>query len=356
MAEQAGLATGVVTTARLTHATPAATYAHVASRDWESDADLSEEAIANKCPDIARQLIETKFGDGFEVAMGGGRERFMPAKDADPEDPAKTGKRKDGRNLTKQWLSIYGDNGAYVWNAEQLKALDLAKTKHVLGLFNQSHMQYEADRAKDAGGEPSLAEMTTAAIDILDDDPDGFILMVEGGRVDHASHDGSAYRTMTDAVALNEAVKVALAKVSTDDTLIIVTADHSHTLTINGYPKRGNPILGLARGVDDELIMGDDGKPYTTLSFANGPGGLKEGVRADLTEVDTTDPDFIQQSLIPMSSETHGGEDLGIYAVGPSAHLFQGTVEQNYIFHVMDHASRIGARAAAAAKTTSASR
>jgi alkaline phosphatase len=149
-------------------------------------------------------------------------------------------------------------------------------------------------------------------------------------------------------VALNEAVKTALDKVDTDETLIIVTADHSHTLTINGYPKRGNPILGLARGDDDELILGDDEKPYTTLSFANGPGGVLEGQRADLTEVDTTDPDFLQPSLVPLSSETHAGEDLGIYATGPWAHLFQGTVEENYIFHVMDHASQIGAKAAAA--------
>jgi alkaline phosphatase len=190
--------------------------------------------------------------------------------------------------------------------------------------------------------------MTGAAIDMLSEDPDGFLLMVEGGRVDHASHESNAYRTLTDAVALNEAVKTALDKVDTDETLIIVTADHSHTLTINGYPKRGNPILGLARGVDDELILGDDEKPYTTLSFANGPGGVLEGQRADLTEVDTTDPDFLQPSLVPLSSETHAGEDLGIYATGPWAHLFQGTVEENYIFHVMDHASQIGAKAAAA--------
>jgi alkaline phosphatase len=209
-------------------------------------------------------------------------------------------------------------------------------------------MEFEDDRAKAACGEPSLAEMTAAAIDKLSAYPDGFLLMFEGGRVDHASHESNAYRTLTDAVALNEAVKIALDKVDTDDTLIVVTADHSHTLTINGYPKRGNPILGLARGVDGELILGDDDKPYTTLGFANGPGGVLEGQRADLSEVDTTDPDFLQQSLVPLSSETHAGEDLGIYATGPWAHLFQGTVEENYIFHVMDHASQIGAKAAAA--------
>ena len=58
-------------------------------------------------------------------------------------------------------------------------------------------------------------------------------------------------------------------------------------------------------------------------------------------------PDFIQQTLVPLPSETHGGEDLGIYAIGPWSHLFQGTVEENYTFHVMDFASKISERAKA---------
>jgi alkaline phosphatase len=70
--------------------------------------------------------------------------------------------------------------------------------------------------------------------------------------------------------------------------------------------------------------------------------------RPDLSTIDTKDPDFIQQATVPLPSETHGGEDLGIYAVGPWAHLFQGTVEQHYIFHVMDFASKISERAKAA--------
>ena len=75
-------------------------------------------------------------------------------------------------------------------------------------------------------------------------------------------------------MALNEAVKTVLRKVNLDETLIVVTGDHSHTLTIAGYAKRGNPILGISVGVDDEPILGKDGKPYTTIGFANGPGGM----------------------------------------------------------------------------------
>ena len=108
-----------------------------------------------------------------------------------------------------------------------------------------------------------------------------------------------------------------------------------------------NPILGISVGVDGKPILGTDGKPYTTIGFANGPGGSKEPrVRPDITMEQAMDPDYIQQSLVPMSSETHGGEDLGIYAIGPWAHLFQGTVEENYTFHVLNFASQIGERAA----------
>ena len=194
----------------------------------------------------------------------------------DPEDAGKKGKRKDGKDLTQAWLQRYGNSGAYVWNEKQFSELKPENVDHLLGLFERSHMEYEFDREKDAGGEPSLAEMTRKAIDILARNPQGFFLMVEGGRIDHAHHEGNAFRALSDAVAFNDAIKAALEKVSTDDTLIVVTADHSHAFTINGYPKRDNPLMGIVVGVDGKATLGEDGKPYTTLSYANGPGGSKE--------------------------------------------------------------------------------
>jgi alkaline phosphatase len=345
MAETIGMSTGVVTTARLTHATPGATYAHIANRDWESDADMPAETLSAGCSDIARQLAEMHFGDGLEVAMGGGRAAFLPQTTADPEHADKKGKRKDGKDLTRAWLDRYGEKGAYVWNKQQFDAVDLSKTDHLLGLFEPSHMQYEHDRPSDKSGEPSLAEMAEKSIDMLSRNPEGYVLMIEAGRIDHASHESNAYRTLSDGAALNEAVKAVLRKVDLDETLIIVTGDHSHTLTIAGYAKRGNPILGISVGVDDEPIYGKDGKTYTTINFANGPGASEKPTeRPMLTTEQTTKPDFVQQSLVPLGSETHGGEDLGIYAIGPWAHLFQGTVEENYTFHVMNYASKIGER------------
>jgi alkaline phosphatase len=352
MAETAGKATGVVTTARITHATPAATYAHSANRDWEDDKTMGDQ-FGKGCKDIADQLVNWPSGDGFEVALGGGRQHFLPVEMADPEDDGKTGNRKDKRDLTKEWTAK-SNNNVVVFDKAGFDALDIASGAKVLGLFERSHMEYEVSRAKDTKGEPSLAEMTRKAIERLQQDTDGFVLMVEGGRIDHAEHEGTAGVALEDTVAFNEAVKVAVEMTKREDTLIVVTADHSHSMTINGYPVRGNPILGLAVDVDGETMLGSDGKPYTTLSFANGPGavfpGVKEGetapqpagLRPDLLTVDTKALDFKQQSLVPMGSETHGGEDVGIYAWGPQAHLFGGVVEQNYIYHVLSEASGLG--------------
>ncbi|MFC3570059.1 alkaline phosphatase [Paracoccus sp. TOH] len=340
LAETAGLSTGIISTARITHATPAATYAKVTGRDWEADKDLPEEAVQNGCKDIAAQLVDWPAGDGFEVVLGGGRGNFMLASQQDPEDETKTGARKD-RDLIAEWKARHND-GAYVWNKQEFDAVDPAGTGKLLGLFNASHMQYEADREKDAAGEPSLAEMSVKAIDMLSRNENGYVLMIEGGRVDHAHHAGNAARALTDTVAVAEAVKAVYDKVDPAETLIILTADHSHVFSIAGYPARNNPILGIAG-------QGDDGKPYTTLGYLNGPGARLDEPRADLTGIDTTDIDFLQQALVPLGeSETHAGDDVAIFAQGPWAHLFHGVVEQNLIYHVMEHATGLASRAALA--------
>jgi len=354
-AERAGLATGVVTTTRLTHATPAAVYAHAADRDWERDTNLPEEALKNGCPDIARQLIEFPYGDGLEVAMGGGRSNFLPVEAADPERPVTTGDRRDGRNLVEEWKAKSARH-AYVFDRKGFDAIDPGAAPRVLGLFEPSHMQFEADRAGDTGGEPSLAEMTAKSIDILRQDKDGFFLMVEGGRIDHAHHAGNAARALRDTQAFSEAVAMALSKTNAKDTLIVVTADHGHTMSFAGYPEKGNPILGLVSSsledanARDGYALAADGKPYTTLGYANGPGSIlpgqkTAGQRPEPKPEEAADLNYRQQAAIPSGSETHGGQDVVIYATGPGAWLFGGVVEQNYIFHVIDEALGLRKRA-----------
>jgi alkaline phosphatase len=368
LAEVAGMSTGVVTTARLTHATPAATYAKSADRNWEDISDMPQEAIDAGCEDIASQLVnfesnlEARYQgidiDGIEVAMGGGRRHFLPNDPAfnSPDAVSATeGDRTDGRDLTEEWLALY-PNGRYVFDQSGFDALDPANTEKVLALFNESHVQYEADRDNDVAGEPSLSEQTAAAIDILDNNENGFFLMVESGRIDHAHHAGSAYNALTDTLEFAAAIQAAVDATDPNETLILVTADHSHVFTIAGYPKRGNPILGTVVPVgSDDPALAEDGKPYTTLGYNNGLGFRDLGDETDadaiyefeaiagrdgqdLSVVDTESSGFHQETLVPLGSETHSGEDISLHATGPGSQYVSGTVEQNIVFHIMNQA------------------
>ncbi|MEQ3702529.1 alkaline phosphatase [Thalassolituus sp.] len=374
LAEIAGMATGIVSTARLTHATPAATYAHSPDRDWEDVSDMPASAIAQGCMDIADQFvhfkekIEQEYGvsvDGIDVAMGGGRRHFLP-KDAAFNSPdavsAIEGDRTDNRDLIAEWKKLY-PSGQYVMDQTGFDALTTAAQLPVLGLFNESHMRYEMDRKNDVSGEPSLSEMTAKAIQLLEakDKNKGYFLMVEAGRIDHGHHAGSAFNALHESIELSQAVAKAQASTNPNETLIIVTSDHSHVFTMAGYPKRGNPILGkvVSVGSDQEALALDD-MPYTTLGYANGRGFKDLGEetdgdlayehpvdqgRKDLNSINTQTPGYHQEALIPLESETHSGEDVGIFATGPGAHLVSGVHEQNVIFHIMNYAANLTGKA-----------
>ncbi|MFT4926999.1 MAG: alkaline phosphatase [Phenylobacterium sp.] len=366
LAEIKGLSTGIISTARITHATPAATYAKSADRNWEDISDMPVQAVAAGCQDIASQLVnfETNLQNrypgvdvnGIEVVFGGGRRHFLP-KDATANSPDAAsnveGDRSDGLNLTSQWQNQY-HNGVYVYDQTGFDAIDANTVSHAFGLFNESHMQYEADRANDIAGEPSLTEMTSKAIDILDNNDKGYFLMVESGRIDHGHHAGSAYNALTDTIEFSNAVQAALDATNPNETLILVTADHSHVFTIAGYPKRGNPILGKVVPVGtDQPSLGADAMPYTTVGYSNGPGfghfgeqtnadavynATPQAGRFDTAHLDTTAPGYHQETTVPKSSETHAGEDVSLHATGPGAQYAQGVVEQSVVFHLIDQA------------------
>ena len=359
LARDAGMATGVVTTTRITHATPAATYARSPDRNWEDDAALPEAAAALGCGDIAAQLVDLPKGRFPDVVLGGGRRHFLPAGQPDPEHPDKSGRRKDGRDLISEWQARH-PGGAFVWNREQMQAA--AGKSPILGLFEHDHLNFEHDRAQHDPGEPTLAELTREAIGRVQDAAEGYVLVIEAGRIDHAHHAGNAFRALTDTIAMAEAVQAAVEMTDEAETLMLVTADHGHTLTFAGYPARGNPILDKVHNVnrDGERVLARDGLglPYTTLGYANGPGyrghdadGAEisywgapgdfaaQSGRPDLTDVDTRDQYFQQEAVAPLAKETHGGQDVGVWARGPGSHAVRGTVEQHVLFHFMVQAT-----------------
>ena len=141
------------------------------------------------CADIARQLVEMKFGDGLEVAMGGGRGIFLPETAADPEDAEKKGERKDGKDLTNAWLDRYGDKRRLCLEQGAVRRDRSGQDRSpARALRDRRTCSTTTTAPKDKAGEPSLAEMAEKAIDILSTNPEGYVLMVEGGRIDHGSH------------------------------------------------------------------------------------------------------------------------------------------------------------------------
>lgn len=257
-AQEAGKSTGFVTTARVTHASPAALYTHSASRNWENYSDDPD------CPDIALQLVTAKPGKDIQIILGGGRRNFLNSSEV------RENGRKDGRNLIEEWMNDKINRklkAAYVSNLREFNDLRPRSADYLLGLFNEDHLNFVTDVEEgEPRREPTLKEMTKKSIEILRRNPKGFFLFVEGGKIDIAHHDNKALKALEETLEMDEAVQTAMSMTSEEDTLMIVTADHSHTMTINGYPKRGNNILGMG-GVSDM-----DNLTYTTLLYSNGPG------------------------------------------------------------------------------------
>ncbi|KAM8953078.1 alkaline phosphatase-like [Pelodytes ibericus] len=331
-AKQAGKSVGIVTTTRVQHASPAAAYAHSASREWYSDKEMPESAINNNCKDISYQLV---YNTDINVILGGGRAYMSAQGTPDPEYPTSTSSqatRIDGLNLTDIWLN-QRKNARYVWNKKEFDSVDEKTTDYLIGLFEPKDMKYELER--NATTDPSLAEMTEKAIKILSKNPNGFFLFVEDdGRIDHGHHDGNAKKSLTEVVEFDKAVHRGGELTDEDETLTVVTADHSHVFGFGGYTDRGTSILGMAP------LPARDLKPYTSVVYGNGPGyNIPDGERPNITGIDTKDNSYRQQAAVPLSSETHGGEDVTIMAKGPLAHLFHGIQEQSYITHVMAYAA-----------------
>ncbi|KQN79702.1 alkaline phosphatase [Duganella sp. Leaf61] len=325
LAKAKGKAVGTITTTELTHATPATAWSHICNRNAQYH--------------IAAQLVpggagfNTALGDGVDVLMGGGRNHFTPY------GAGNTTGRADGRNLLTE-LAAKG----YTVAANKTE-MNAATGKKFIGLYStRSHLEYELDRTAtpplgEGASQPSLAEMTVKAMDLLAQNTNGYFLVVEGGRIDHALHGTNAKRALTDTIAFDDAIKAALAKARLTDptlanTLIVVTADHDHTLAFNGYGKRGNPILDINRGYRDGQPARDaDGKTYTTLVFGNGPN--RPNLRDNLDSTTVLADNYLQETGVRLSSETHGGGDVKLFATGAGAKPFKGTLDNTKVFGLL---------------------
>lgn len=230
LAERRGMATGLVASATLTHATPGAFAAHVPSRNYHME------------------IAEGIASAGIDVLLGGGRRFFDPAI------------RPDGVDL----LARLSRNATYVTTADQFRALSMDTVKTLVGLFEDLNPLGATVR------EPQLGELTRGALEVLAKDEDGFFLMVEGSQIDWRGHENAPLRdVIAEVLDFDIAIRAALQFQRTHpNTLIVVTADHS--------------TGGLALHADESGALAAH---YTTDShtaemvplFARGPGAERFG-------------------------------------------------------------------------------
>lgn len=322
LAKAAGKSVGAVTTTEMTHATPASTFSHSCNR--------------NAGYTIAQQIVPGGAGynaalkDGVDVLMGGGRQHFTPRSTSNPKG------RPDGRDL----MAEFAQQG-YAVGATRADMFSARPGRKFVGIYHPtSHLEYAYQRPPE---QPTLAEMTGKAIELLAGNPNGFFLMVEGGKIDHALHDSRAKHAFEELADFDAALQVALDQMRKIDpglqnTLIVLTADHDHTLQINGYPKRGNSIIDIVRDyATGEPKRDADGKTFTTLVFGNGPN--RPAVRADVDSATALGDDYHQETGVHKNSESHGGGDVKLFATGAGSNAFKGTIENTQVFHLMKAAA-----------------
>ena len=342
-ARLSGRSTGLVATCRISHATPAAYASHWHSRDYNNI--------------IMEQIVH----QGVDVVFAGGY-RYLVGTDTEVPGSKFRGARRDGDDLKAVLLSKgYG----FITTREELLGLD-ADTKKVWGMFAPSHMVHDIDRRYLAPHEPSLAEMTEKAIEILNRDPDGFFLVVEGSQVDWASHDNDPVGVVTEYLAFDRAVKVALDFARSDAnrrTLVLIFPDHECGGMSLGerdtdpdacQPERTVDVLrkarltadGVATFMSDSVGHGDTTAIRAMLSHYYAIDDLTDDelrlIQDELCDTPYVDiytligPMLSRRCSIGWTTFSHTGGDVPMFSYGLGS--FERTLDNTEIAYICAHA------------------
>ncbi|WP_303046814.1 alkaline phosphatase [Bacillus sp. MRMR6] len=312
-AKEKGKATGLVATAQITHGTPASFAAHDDNRDHM-------DAIAD---DYYNERIEGRHK--IDVMLGGGLDLFI---------------RKD-RNLVEEFKQ---DGYSYVTN---LVELINDRNSQVIGLFSKAGLPKMIDRSEDV---PSLADMTSSAIDRLNQNKNGFFLMVEGSQIDWAGHDNDIVAAMSELEDFEKAFTTAIEFAKKDgQTLVIATADHStggYTIGARGEYNWFSQIIKAVHRTPDFIakqIAGGAEVEETLKSYVDLNLTKKEiksvkraAKRKDIKQIDQAIENIInKRSNTGWTTDGHTGEDVNVYAYGPGSNRFTGQIDNT------DHAKLI---------------
>ncbi|MCP1492771.1 alkaline phosphatase [Peribacillus frigoritolerans] len=307
-AKEKGKATGLVATSEITHATPASFGAH----------DENRKNMNSIADDYYNELIKGKHK--IDVLLGGGKSNFV----------------RPDVNLAKAFEK---DGYSYVTDKNQMLK---DKNEQVLGLFASEGLPKMIDRPSET---PTLADMTSSAIQRLNKDKDGFFLMVEGSQVDWAGHDNDIVGAMSEMEDFEKAYKAAMEFAKKDKhTLVVATADHStggFSIGAKGiYNWYGEPIKAAKRTPDfmaDAIAKGADVEKTLKQYINQNVVKLTDGEIKTVTEAakskNVTNVDNAIEAIFDNRTNTawttggHTGEDVPVYAYGPYKERFAGQVD-----------------------------
>lgn len=343
-----GMGTGIVSTANITDATPAAMLAHTRRRSEQNY--------------IAEQMLEAERMP--DVILGGGARQFLP-------QSVNGSRRQDDRNLIDEFKAA-----GYSFASTATEMKQVGNVEKLLGLFHLDNMSVYLDKANAnpsvLGGfndQPTLWDMTDTAINVLSQNPNGFFLMVEGASIDKQAHALDWERTVMDTIEFDKAIGVAkrFAEQVDPDTLIIVVADHSHGMSITGTyheldGKTGREAVrvygdagwttyedkdrdGFPDSLETDVTLAihwanhpDFRDDYKVDPVPTSPSVMANGVAVPNPQKDPNGE--LQIGNIPSNSTSgvHTMEDVPLTASGPGSQLLKGVYDNTEVFFAMVHA------------------
>ena len=299
LARERGRATGLVTNAKLTDPTSVAFYAHPAD--------------PNDVDSVAREFVE---GGKIDIAMGGGVASFLPE--------TKGGERQDGRDLL---LELRRNGFDIVRTRAELEAIPAWRRPKLFGAFSSAELAF-ANQLEERSEQPSLADMVRRAIELLQYNAGGYLLLVDAGLMRKAAQDNNGERTLGETAELDRAVAVARRYAGQKSTIIVCGDVATGGMNLSGFPFRKDSGIAL-------LGLNSAGEPWIT--WATGPNGVKSYGAAKVPGTFNARPEAepLEPAAFYAKSALSTLDDVVAFGSGPGTDALAGSVENTTIFKII---------------------
>ena len=299
LAREYGRATGLVTDAKLTDSMSAVFYAHPADPY-----------------DVEKIAAEFVDGGKIDIAMGGGAGQFLPA--------TKGGERQDGRDLL---LELRGNGFDIVRTRAELEAVPAWRRPKLFGAFNNAELAF-VNQVEERSQQPSLSDMVRRAIELLQYNAGGYLLVIDAGLMRKAAQENNAERTLGQTIELDHAVTVARNYAGARSTIIVCGDVAIGGMNLNGFPFRQDSGIAL-------LGLNSAGQPWIT--WATGPHGTKSYGAANIpSKAPNEQPEeHLEPAALHTKSALPTVSDVVAFGSGPGTEALEGVVDSTIVFKIL---------------------